>query len=369
MRGNHAALAAVIIITAALTSPSTASAVTINACLAGKLTDVGKSVAARLGCAARDAIEPNSADLATCFAKVDDRFDGGADPASGRFVQRELRSSCITNDDQSAIATRIGTYVAGVKSAIAKSGGSNRCDATKLTCVGRYIAAIQGCVARAASSGTIDQECLARQRARLTDPLRGCLHRAESRGPCSVSGDATALANGADTFAAQTLCALDPSGNQTCPGLPTPVATPSRTPTPVATRTPTPVPTGNPNDVEQLCVDTINAYRATLGRAPLARWTGAESCADSQGFSDNETQTAHSAFGRCGERAQNECPGWPGPSDVMIGNCLQAMWSEGPGTFPAHGHYINMANAGYTKVACGFAVLANGKVWAVQDFQ
>ena len=369
MWGNRAALAAVII-TAALTSPTTARAVTINACLAGKLTDVGKSVAARLACQSRDAIEPNSAELAACLARVDDRFDGGADPASGRFAQRELRSDCVTSGDQSAIATRIGTYVASVKSAVAKSATSNRCDATKLICVGRYVAAIESCVARAASStGTIDQGCLARQRTRLTDPLRGCLHRAASRGPCSVSGDATALANGADAFAAQTLCALDPSGSQTCPGLPTPVATPSRTPTPIATRTPTPVPTGNPSDVEQLCVDTINAYRATIGRAPLARWTAAEACAESQGFSDSETQTAHSAFGRCGEWAQNECPGWPGPSDVMIGNCLAAMWSEGPGTWPAHGHYINMANSSYTKVACGFAVLSDGKVWAVQDFQ
>ena len=54
----------------------------------------------------------------------------------------------------------------------------------------------------------------------------------------------------------------------------------------------------------------------------------------------------------------------------MIGNCLQAMWNEGPGSnFATHGHYINMTSHSYTKVACGFAVLANGTVWAAQDFQ
>ncbi len=44
--------------------------------------------------------------------------------------------------------------------------------------------------------------------------------------------------------------------------------------------------------------------------------------------------------------------------------------AEGPGEpYSEHGHYINMANPGYTKVACGFAVLPNGRVWAVQDFR
>ncbi len=32
-------------------------------------------------------------------------------------------------------------------------------------------------------------------------------------------------------------------------------------------------------------------------------------------------------------------------------------------------HYLNMTSRQYTKVACGFAVLSNGTVWAVQDFQ
>jgi hypothetical protein len=370
MRGNRAALAAVVI-TAALMPTAAARAVTVNVCLAGKLTDVGKTVAARLACAARDAVQPSADLLATCLANVDDRFDGGADPLLGRFAKREFRTTCVTFGDQSTLAARIATYTASVDSAIAKSARSNRCDAVKLKCVGRYVAAVNGCLARAASStGTIDPGCLAKQRTRLVDPARGCLQRGEFRDPCSVSGDAAALAAGADAFSAQTVCALDPSGTATCAGLPTPAPTPSRTATPVATRTPTAVPTANANGVEQLCVDTINAYRATIGRAPLARWTAAESCAEDQGFADAATQTAHSAFGQCGEWAQNECPGWPGPSDVMIANCLAAMWSEGPGSnFATHGHYINMANGGYTKVACGFAVLPDGKVWAVQDFQ
>ncbi len=67
----------------------------------------------------------------------------------------------------------------------------------------------------------------------------------------------------------------------------------------------------------------------------------------------------------CGEFAQNECPGWPGPPGTMIPQCLSAMWMEGPGG----GHYDNMSSKQYTQVSCGFYTLPDGKVWAVQNFK
>ena len=119
----------------------------------------------------------------------------------------------------------------------------------------------------------------------------------------------------------------------------------------------------------QLCVDTINMYRATLGLPALARWTEAEDCADAECLSDGMTGMAHGAFGMCGESAQNECPGWPGEPASMITGCLELMWNEGPGAdFSAHGHYINMSSTAYTRVACGFAEV-DGAIWAVQNFQ
>ncbi len=122
--------------------------------------------------------------------------------------------------------------------------------------------------------------------------------------------------------------------------------------------------------VEQQCVDEINAYRAMVGLGPYARWTDAETCGAGQAMSDSMTGTAHGAFGMCGEWAQNECPGWPGPASDAISGCLAAMWSEGPGSdFSMHGHYINMTSTSYTKVACGIYTLADGSIWAVQDFQ
>jgi hypothetical protein len=119
----------------------------------------------------------------------------------------------------------------------------------------------------------------------------------------------------------------------------------------------------------QLCVDTINMYRATLGLPALARWKDAEDCSDAECLSDGMTGTPHGAFGMCGEFAQNECPGWPGDPADMITGCLEVMWAEGPGEdFNLHGHYINMSNPDYTKVACGFAP-GMGGIWAVQNFQ
>ncbi len=117
------------------------------------------------------------------------------------------------------------------------------------------------------------------------------------------------------------------------------------------------------------CVDKINQYRASEGKPAYARWTAAESCADSEARSDSETGTPHGAFPRCGESAQNECPGW-GSLDQIIDGCLDMMWAEGPGEpFSEHGHYINMSSTHYSEVACGFHVTASGAVWAVQDFR
>jgi hypothetical protein len=120
---------------------------------------------------------------------------------------------------------------------------------------------------------------------------------------------------------------------------------------------------------EQKCVDTINQYRATLNLPPYQRWKANESCTDGQALTDSQTGVPHSAFGKCGEYAQNECPGWPGPPAAMIPQCLAMMWAEGPGDFAHHGHYVNMSSTAYTMVSCGFATASNGSIWATQDFK
>jgi hypothetical protein len=116
---------------------------------------------------------------------------------------------------------------------------------------------------------------------------------------------------------------------------------------------------------EELCVTTINDYRKAKGLAAYTRWTDNEACTASQAASDGASGKAHGAFGKCGESAQNECPGWPGPPETMIPKCLAMMMGEGPGG----GHYDSIMSAKYTKVSCGFAAASGGAIWAVQNFR
>lgn len=118
------------------------------------------------------------------------------------------------------------------------------------------------------------------------------------------------------------------------------------------------------DSLAQLCVDEINRYRASIGRAPIQRAREKEACADGQAKADADVQRAHATFGRCGESAQNECPAWGGPADRMIEGCLKTMWDEGPGG----GHYENMAGDA-RQVWCGFFTNEEGEIWSVQDFR
>ncbi len=124
------------------------------------------------------------------------------------------------------------------------------------------------------------------------------------------------------------------------------------------------------DSLQQLCVDTINGYRSTLGLPPYARWESGEACADGQSQDDAASGIPHGAFGECGEWAQNECPGWRGSYEAVLDGCLAMMWAEGPGAdFQQHGHYINMSSTQYTQVACGFHTTPGGEVWAIQNFR
>ena len=133
-------------------------------------------------------------------------------------------------------------------------------------------------------------------------------------------------------------------------------------------------------DVHQDCVDRINQFRTQCAcLPPLERWASAEPCADHMAMHDGSTGKAHSAFSSrvCtpGGNGQNECPSYPSQRSV-IDTCLQQMWNEGPppqtrcdgACFQAHGHFINMTNPSFNRVACGFHTTATGKVWSVHNF-
>ena len=117
------------------------------------------------------------------------------------------------------------------------------------------------------------------------------------------------------------------------------------------------------------CVQIINQDRATLKVAALTQATlTQETCVDGQAQADYTANTPHSAFGKCMEYAQDECPGWPGPPSSIDTGCLAQMWAEGPPPAGTDNHWLNMSNAQYTTVACGFYQDPAGSWWATQDF-
>jgi len=110
----------------------------------------------------------------------------------------------------------------------------------------------------------------------------------------------------------------------------------------------------------QVCVDFVNAFRASLGVPPLTRNKDKESCVDKQAAYDS-THGAHAAFGQCQEYGQCECPNWP--NSLNFTQCLQQMINEGPGG----GHYEIMKNPNYKSIACGFSY-ASSTYEATQDY-
>ncbi|MBS2017540.1 MAG: hypothetical protein JST00_31955 [Deltaproteobacteria bacterium] len=169
-------------------------------------------------------------------------------------------------------------------------------------------------------------------------------------------------------------CAATPVGLTCWPGYANNVP-PSQpnVPPPQPTFVPPAIPPSQPpagNDAfaqaRQTCVDRINAYRARVGAAPVSRDPSQEPCADGESRDDARSNRAHGTFGRCGERAQNACPNYPGRStEEVLSKCLQQMFDEGPGG----GHYDNMTNPKYTRAFCGFEAMGGGRIWTVQNFR
>jgi hypothetical protein len=175
-----------------------------------------------------------------------------------------------------------------------------------------------------------------------------------------------------------------------------------------ATDATTPVGDGGGGDYEaarQVCLDTINMYRATRQLPPLMRApAAAEVCADEGAKYDGDlnrgkppdqvvghksTSNRSAACRTVGFGAQNACPnyplGRPGYATVAdsLKKCLAQMWAEGEppvpipqctadqsvgGCFLKHGHWINMVSTSSTWVACGFYDVGGGSIWMNQDF-
>jgi len=124
----------------------------------------------------------------------------------------------------------------------------------------------------------------------------------------------------------------------------------------------------------QLCVDKTNQLRATVGAPPVTRSTALEDYANT-GAEYDHTRQPHDHFrsdsGGGIAFAENECPHWDlqfggGSVTDLVGACIDAFWSEGPGTGTAHGHYNNMIG-NYGTLGCGIYNV-NSDYTIIQDY-
>ena len=129
------------------------------------------------------------------------------------------------------------------------------------------------------------------------------------------------------------------------------------------------------------CLAKINEYRATEDLKPLTLASEEkQTCADKQSADDLKTNEAHGHFGDCGEFAQNSGPNfsgsWQKNASAVAEYYLKMMWEDekakaekGETEYSKIGHYLNMKNTSYTKVACGIALSSDGKTgWFNVDF-
>ena len=129
------------------------------------------------------------------------------------------------------------------------------------------------------------------------------------------------------------------------------------------------------------CLAKINAYRATEDLPPLALASEEKlTCIDKQSADDLKSNKAHGHMGDCGESAQNSGPNfsttWQANATAVAESYLKMMWEDekakaekGETEYSKIGHYLNMKNTSYTKVACGIALSSDGKTgWFNVDF-
>ena len=128
---------------------------------------------------------------------------------------------------------------------------------------------------------------------------------------------------------------------------------------------------------KQFCVSETNRYRAMNSKPALAESAQLEAYADTGAMHDFTT-SPHDHFSTTSGGgiafAENECPqqgNWQYTEgqdlNMVVGSCIAAFYSEGPGTdYNTHGHYINMMGP-YATLGCGI-YYSGGKITIVQDY-
>jgi uncharacterized protein YkwD len=128
-------------------------------------------------------------------------------------------------------------------------------------------------------------------------------------------------------------------------------------------------------------LDTLNAYRAQAGVAPLVLDDQLSTFSVEAASQLEATGQAHGYFmqqgasgalwqqGFCSTAAENQAPAWPlssfgGDEDATVDAILKAMMDEGPGG----GHHDNILDPASARVGVGLIVDAEQQLWLSNDF-
>jgi hypothetical protein len=195
--------------------PTSAQALSVNKCAAGKTKCVIKKVKALLGCHSKAegkgiAVDP------LCVGKAEDKFDGGLDPTKGCFAKLEAKPPCLTTGDTASMEAAIDAFVLDVVQELDPGYPApvlNKCSAGKKKNTGGKLAGKLGCIAKAfgKAPGTVDPACLLKAETKFSTAWG----KLEAKPPCLTTGDAAALEAKVDAFMNDVINALDvgPCGN------------------------------------------------------------------------------------------------------------------------------------------------------------
>ncbi len=127
----------------------------------------------------------------------------------------------------------------------------------------------------------------------------------------------------------------------------------------------------------QDCVDRVNNLRALENLSPLVRDQGNEESADNDARANYEANIPHSSVS---SDAQNECPTYPNTS-LILDDCIEKQmyyaeklcYEKNPDSCYLDktcqcGHYVNITDNSFTKLACGLYETPNGKFKAILNF-
>jgi uncharacterized protein YkwD len=136
---------------------------------------------------------------------------------------------------------------------------------------------------------------------------------------------------------------------------------------------------------QEFNLERVNELRASVGAPPLVldarlnafATAGSEDLrlthephAHFQRASDLGTMFTVDGFATTAAENQGDPNGWRRLSSVeeQIAEILEAMWDEGPGSGPAHGHYRNLVNPAFRRLGVGLVLDGNGRLYFTNDF-